>query len=755
MDGTRAALVALAGDWIWNADTAGAITHFSTSPSQAGEREAMLGWGWLDLVHPTDRDRVVAAWRRAVTQVSPYRDTFRLLDRRGNERVILARAVRSGDDEPVSWIGSWTLLSDGPQEEDHPVLLSGHVAETNLWAMLEASPLSIVTLDRNGNITTWNRAAERIFGWTAQEVVGKPAPTIPPEGLPSSDEVRQRVLEGEAVTSLERVRLRKDGARIYMNYATAPLLDESGAVIGTVILGEDITARKLAEMERDLALSVAQGERQRLRDLFMQAPALIAVMRGPDHRFSLVNQKFVAVLGDRQYLGVPARDALPDLDAQSVFELLDGVYSSGTAGETHELPLTLSGPGRARIFNIVVQPTHDATGTTDGCMLLAVDVTDQVQARARAEEMAAERAAVLGQIAEGIILTDADGTLVFVNQAARDLHGIGAVGISLEEYVRLYHVYTPTGEVFPARDVPLARAMRGETVVNAEFLIRRSDGREIVAEGSATPVVLPDGTRIGAVLSVRDVTQQRNLDRQKDEFLAAAAHDLKTPLTSIKGYAQILTRRIKRSDRPDSEGLADGLGRIVSTSTRMTRLIDELLDVTRIQMGYPLQLNRERTDLVALVQTAVEDHPPSAVQHRILLHTPPGPIIGEWDPDRIARVVNNLLSNAIKYSPSGSDIDVSVQRVTDESAVISVRDRGIGIPPDELERIFHRFHRAHNVGASIPGAGVGLAAVQQIVEQHGGRVQVESAPGEGAVFTVTLPVNGGTEVRAEGHRVAR
>jgi len=174
-------------------------------------------------------------------------------------------------------------------------------------------------------------------------------------------------------------------------------------------------------------------------------------------------------------------------------------------------------------------------------------------------------------------------------------------------------------------------------------------------------------------------------------------------------------------------------------------MIDELLDASRLQAGRPLDLNRQRTDLVALARRLVAEQQWGAERHEITLTAATPELIGPWDPARLERVLANLLSNAVKYSPEGSDIQVTLTTVAANGAEppyaeVTVADAGIGIPDTDLPHIFERFHRGSNVAQGIAGSGIGLATAKQIVEQHGGTLSVEGKEGHGATFTMRLPL---------------
>jgi len=232
--------------------------------------------------------------------------------------------------------------------------------------------------------------------------------------------------------------------------------------------------------------------------------------------------------------------------------------------------------------------------------------------------------------------------------------------------------------------------------------------------------------------------------RSRDETLASISHDLRTPLTSIRGVAQLLQRRISRGGPLDPEELVERLGRIEEQTTLMARMIDDLLDVARIEAGRPLELHLESCDLVALAENAVADVQRTTEHHQIrVISEVDGDLTAAFDCVRIERVALNLLTNAVKYSPDGGEVLVTLSREngpTGEWAVMTVRDQGIGIPPDDVPHIFERFYRASNIGDGIRGTGLGLAGAQQIVQQHGGEIEASSLPGLGTTITVRLPV---------------
>lgn len=224
----------------------------------------------------------------------------------------------------------------------------------------------------------------------------------------------------------------------------------------------------------------------------------------------------------------------------------------------------------------------------------------------------------------------------------------------------------------------------------------------------------------------------------RDEFMSTVSHDLKSPLTFIKGMASL--RRRRAVETPETQGLLDALDQIEACAGRMARQLDELADASRLEAGQTLQLRRERTDLIELARGAVAQHQQTTNRHVLYVSATLPELVGMWDTGRLARVLDNLLDNAVKYSPRGGTIEVAVA-LEAELAVLGVSDRGEGIPAGDLPHIFERFRRGRNVEGRIPGTGIGLAGVKRIVELHAGTISVKSEVGVGTTFTIRLPFN--------------
>ncbi len=364
------------------------------------------------------------------------------------------------------------------------------------------------------------------------------------------------------------------------------------------------------------------------------------------------------------------------------------------------------------------------------------------EARSRAE--AAERAleAIIERVPAGIIVVDAAGHAVMVNETGRRISGEApGAETPVAQQATDYEVRDPdTHRNIAPEETPIARAVGGETVTNFEYsFTRRGDGTETVVRVDAAPLRGEGGEVAGAVATFVDVTEQRTAQGQQRDFVFAAAHDLKNPLTSIKGFTQLLQRRLVKNGVLTVENSLHDLERIDSTVAKMSELIGELLDTARLEMGEALELRRERTDLLELARRAIEHVEDTAEPGQIRLETAWDGICGRWDSSRLERALTNILANAVKYSQAGGPITVTLSQ-QEGVAAISVSDQGIGIPASDLPFVFDRFFRAANVPRDSAGTGVGLAGVRQIVEQHNGTIEVQSDEGQGSTFTIRLPI---------------
>jgi two-component system, OmpR family, phosphate regulon sensor histidine kinase PhoR len=406
-----------------------------------------------------------------------------------------------------------------------------------------------------------------------------------------------------------------------------------------------------------------------------------------------------------------------------------------------------------------IVPLKGANGQVSELVLLATDVTEQVATRRRVEELvqvagsrAAEIEATVSAMTDAVTVCDATGRIRLANRASLDTYGVETLAELLrtpafDERIHLRHT---DGQQVQPEARPLARALAGETLQADFTLFHHGMGRDVHRRTNAAPVRDANGAIIGAVAVETDITSLIEVDRLKDEFFSMAAHELRTPLTAIKGYLQILSRQLAQADPLSTRALSI----LREQGDRMERLINELLDVARIESGQ-LEFRYRDVDLIALLKQLITEFSREAQGHTIELSTGPDEVIGRWDEDRLAQVFSNLLANAVKYSPDGGRIQVSVAWYGEpgDTITVAVADEGIGIPPEQIPRLFARYSRIGD-GAHFrqSGLGLGLYISKQIIDSHGGSIRVQSDPGRGSTFTVSLPIR---PKSAERGRTAR
>jgi signal transduction histidine kinase len=268
---------------------------------------------------------------------------------------------------------------------------------------------------------------------------------------------------------------------------------------------------------------------------------------------------------------------------------------------------------------------------------------------------------------------------------------------------------------------------------DAWFVAVRTDGPTFNDE--ERDVIVNFAYQVGiAADNARLVEAQQEALQVKDQFLSIVSHELRTPLTTMKGYAQLLTRKL--AHEPDSQKWATSIDAQIG---KLSRLVDDLLDVTRFARGQ-FELRRRETALAPILDETVSRFRIISPQHMVVLRGVDRDLRSVWDRDRLEQVLNNLVSNAIKYSPEGGEIEVSAHRA-DGSAVVTVRDQGIGISQEDREKLFDRFYRASpEKRGGATGLGLGLYVTRRVVEAHGGTVGVTSEPGQGSEFYFTLPL---------------
>jgi two-component system phosphate regulon sensor histidine kinase PhoR len=371
--------------------------------------------------------------------------------------------------------------------------------------------------------------------------------------------------------------------------------------------------------------------------------------------------------------------------------------------------------------------------------------------------------AVIDSIAEGVVLYDRQGSLLLANEMARALLSLESIPYQqpLSEMSDFYAIRDLEGETLPIDRLPTARALSGEVFHDYRVLLHGASGQDSVMSFSGAPVHDDQDTIEGAVVVFRDITTSQKLERAKDDFLAVAAHELRSPLAAVRGYADLLVRREQRRSEEDSPELR-GLHILAQQVTHMLRMVDNLLDVSRLDAGQ-FNLSFQRVNLVMLTEQVIEQQRPASGDRDLGLESNRQELMVVCDPLRVRQVLTNLISNAIRYSPSATTISVGLtlewasrlakqhprfanhramredQAQEDElMALIWVQDQGSGISGEQAERLFKRYARGQERRGE--GLGLGLYLSREFVTRHGGAIWVESQENQGSAFYVALPL---------------
>jgi PAS domain S-box-containing protein len=345
--------------------------------------------------------------------------------------------------------------------------------------------------------------------------------------------------------------------------------------------------------------------------------------------------------------------------------------------------------------------------------------------------------AVVDRSSDGILVLDGEGVVQLWSPAAEALtgqHVLGALGSRLGD---LIDAATADGGPVDAFAVGRDLLSPEEPHAVVEVVLRRVDGESRVVRCAHAGVFGPSGTLERDVVLLHDVTRERQVERLKADFIATVSHELRTPVTPIKGYADLLRRR---GDAMTPERRAECLEVISDRAAHLARLVEDLLLASRISVtegASAASVSMGRHDLVALVRRASGDFGDDG--ERLRLHLPGDEVVLGCDPVRTVQVVGNLLGNALKYSAPGTPVDVRVV-VEDGVARVEVQDRGRGIPADQVDRVFEKFHRVEDpMRMTTGGTGLGLYIARQLTAAMGGQLHCTSVLGVGSTFVLTLP----------------
>lgn len=609
----------------------------------------------------------------------------------------------------------------------------------------------IFTTDLEGRVSTWNKGAERMFGYTDAEIIGRPLSLVftPEDRAAGVPEKEMELAAKSGHAGDDRWHLSKDGSRLFLSGETSPIRDEAGQLIGFAKIARNITERKQASR----ALSESEERYCTLFNSIDEGFCVIDVIFDPDgrpvdYRFVEVNPAFEAQSGLHGVTGRRVRELVPDHE-EHWFEIYGRVARTGEATRFANEAKALD-----RWFDVYAF----RLGNPDSPKV-AVLFTD-VTGRKHEEEIAARLAAVVESSEDAIITKDLNGLITSWNAAAQRLFGY-----TEEEAIgRPVTILIPEGHHDEEPRI-MGRIRRGERVEPYETVRHRKDGTLVDVSLGVSPLKNAAGEVIGASKIARDITELRRnarelervrdeavaASRAKDEFLAALSHELRTPLNPALLLASDSAANGNLPDhvRADFEMIRKNI-------SLEARLIDDLLDLTRISRG-KLSIEPQLCDVHALLREAIAVVRSDLEEKHIRLSLDLGAkrvgIMG--DPVRLQQVFWNVLRNAVHFTPDKGGIRVESEQTPDGGAlIVRITDSGIGIAPADLERIFETFEQAEaapGVARRFGGLGLGLPISKTMLELHGGSIHASSSGrGQGSSFIITLPVAAESEPHLNG-----
>jgi PAS domain S-box-containing protein len=539
--------------------------------------------------------------------------------------------------------------------------------------------------------------------------------------------------------------MRRDGSHFWASVVVTALRDESGTLKGFAKVTRDLTERRQAEentrrlLQEEAARKAAQEaaeeiERQR-EQLHVTLTSIgdAVIVTDSDGTVTFLNSVAAGLTGWRvqEATGRPLSEVFRTIheDSRTPLECpFRRMLQTGQVVELEERAVLVTRDGREVPIEDTAAPIRGKGVAVRGAVLVFRDVTE---AR-RAMEDRLYLAAIVESSDDAIIGLTLDGHIASWNAGAERLYGYTAAEVVGKTLSFLAPPDHP--DEIPAT---AERVRMGVPIEHFETVRVRKNGSRVDVSLTVSPVKDASGRVIGASKVARDITTRKEEDRRKSEFLALLAHELRNPLSPLRNGLQVIG--LAGDDR---ESVEQARGLMERQLQHLVRLVDDLLDVSRISRG-KLVLRKERILLTAAVGHALEicGHSIEEQGHELIVGLPEDPIYVDADRTRLAQAISNLLSNSAKYSDPGGHIWLTVTRDGPE-AIISVRDTGVGIPPDQLARVFEMFMQVEgSLEKSQGGLGVGLAIVRRLVEMHGGTVEAHSeGRGKGSEFVIRLPV---------------
>jgi len=584
---------------------------------------------------------------------------------------------------------------------------------------------ALISLKLDGEITAWNYSATSIYGYTAQEAIGKNISVIIPGDILKDDlEMIMTFSKNPYCKTYQTARRRKNGETIAVNVFMTPIMDEKGKIHG------------ISECSTDINTSFGSEEKQSILSAIVDSSDDAIISKTLDGIITSWNSAAQKMFGfsEQEALGKHISIIIPEDRLEEEDVIIDNVRHGDKIDHIETVRSTKE--GKKLNISLTVSPIKNAQGEIIGASKVARDITD----KRTAEEKQSLLAAIVNSSDDAIVSKTLEGIITSWNHSAEKMFGYTekeAIGSHISLIIPTERIQEET--------VIIENIRNGRKIDHFETVRCRKDGGRVNVSLSVSPIKNWRGEVIGASKIARDITDKIEVEKKlqlyieklqelniyKDEFMAMASHELKTPLTVIAVNLQIL--KLKMEQDPNITFINKSEEQV----KKFNDLINNLLNVSKINAG---QLDLEKTDfdLNHLIKEIISDLDQTTFHHNIIFTHDTTPFMVNGDRQKISQVVINVITNAIKYSPRGGNILLDIKKENDK-VLVSCSDNGIGIPAKDLENIFARFYRVSGIASSFSGSGIGLYISSEVIKAHGGQIWAKSEPGNGSTFHFTLP----------------
>lgn len=677
-------------------------------------------------------------------------DLSPILDEQGQVIFVQCQFLKAADQsDGTAGVADLEDLKSRMESRDQELLKTQHsmrtlVMTSHFSMSILRGPEMVVEIANQEQAKLWNKPLDQITGRRIMDILpelkDQPFPLLLDEvyrsGVPYGQEEEVFFLD----TPQGRVKK-------YVSFYYDPLLDENGSIEGIMISSDDITRQvedrlllqQSYEKQQSLNRELASANRQlsvsesKFRSMISQAPVAIGVLRGRELIIETANKKLLEIWGNKEgIIGMPVAEAFPEISEQPFLKILDDVITTGMPYYEYEIPVVLDYGGELKkiYLDLLYQPLKNASEVTESILVIATDLTEQVINRQKASraETQLRLAVEAGNIGSWHInpytkALEYDVVLarIFGYEGAEPMTYDQAIGQVTEEH-RARILQNIEQAIESGEDYDITYAQR-----------RFNDGAIIWLRSLGKVGVSIDGSGTVFAGIVMDVTEQKLDEQRKNDFIGMVSHELKTPLTSLSGFLQLLRRKAITNGDTFTAGSTE---RSLNQVRKMTTMINGFLNVSKLESG-KIDLHKKWFPLNELIQEMVDEAMAVQSTHRISYS---GCQVSLYaDRDKIGNVISNLLSNAVKYAPGGKLVAVTC-KMGENSVQVSIKDEGMGIAAEHLEQLFQRFYRVQPNNDNITGFGIGLYLSAEIIRRHNGRIWAESTPGEGSEFHFVLPL---------------